>query len=129
MIGPLGNLFALLVILLLKKITPGSLFWVGIVYGGIPLLVFLAFNIVLFSTSYKKVAPSFKFVQFKYLHQLLGLGIQFFVIQIAAMVLFTTSNILLTQFYGPEEVTAYNIAFMYFTALSMIFGIILTPFW
>lgn len=129
MIGPLGNLFALLVILLLKKITPGSLFWVGIVYSGIPLLVFLVFNIVLFSTSYKKIAPSFKFVQFKYLHQLLGLGMQFFVIQIAAMVLFTTSNILLTQFYGPEEVTAYNIAFRYFTGLSMIFGIILTPFW
>jgi O-antigen/teichoic acid export membrane protein len=129
MIGPLGSLFALIIILILKKAVPGSLFWVGIVYGGTPLLVYVIFTFVLFKYKYEKIAPSLKFVQFKYLKDVLGLGMQFFIIQIAALVLFTTSNFLLSQFYGPEEVTAYNIAFRYFTAISMVFGIILTPYW
>ena len=54
---------------------------------------------------------------------------QFFVIQLAAIILFTTSNIILTRFYGPDAVTSYNIAFKYFTIVSMIFGIIVSPYW
>lgn len=129
LIGPLGSLIALILIWILKLTVPGTLFWVGIIYGGTPLLVFIFFNIFLFSTRYKEISPSLKFVDFSSLKGIMGLGLQFFIIQIAAMVLFTTSNVLLTQFFGPEEVTSYNIAFRYFTALSMIFGIVLTPFW
>ncbi len=128
-IGPVGDLLALLIIIVIKGIVPGSLFLVGVIYSGIPLLVFLIFNIVLFNTRYKLVAPSFKYVKVEYLHSLLGLGLQFFVIQLAAIILFTTSNILLTQFFGPEEVTSYNVAFKYFAAISMIYGIIINPFW
>lgn len=129
LIAPLGGVISLLLIWILKLSIPGTLFWVGIIYGGVPLLIFIFFNIYFFRYRYKFIAPSIKFVDFSILRDIMGLGIQFFVIQIAAMILFTTSNILLTQFFGPEEVTSYNIAFKYFTALSMVFGIIITPFW
>lgn len=129
MISPLGNLMSLIIILVLKRIVPGSLFTVGIVYGGVPVVIYILFSIILFGGKYKEIAPSISFVDFKYLKDILGLGIKFFVIQIASLVVFTTANILLTQFFGPEEVTAYNIAYRYFTAITMIFGIILAPFW
>jgi O-antigen/teichoic acid export membrane protein len=129
LIGPLGNLLSLILILILKYTIPGTLFWVGIVYGGAPLVVIVFFNIYLFQSKYKNISPSLKYVNFNCLKDIMGLGIQFFVIQIAAIILFTTSNIMLTQFFGPDEVTSYNIAFKYFTAVSMVFGIILTPFW
>ena len=115
--------------MILKFTIPESLFYAAILFSGIPLFVYVIFNLVLFSTKYKFLLPSIKFVRFKFLDDLLGLGMQFFVIQLAAIILFTTSNIILTRFYGPDAVTSYNIAFKYFTIVSMIFGIIVSPYW
>lgn len=42
--------------------------------------------------------------------------------------IFSTTNIIISHFYGPQEVTPYNIANRLFNACSMIFFIILTPF-
>jgi Na+-driven multidrug efflux pump len=36
---------------------------------------------------------------------------------------------IIAQLFGPLEVTPYNIAYRYFGVMSMIFGIITTPFW
>ncbi len=36
---------------------------------------------------------------------------------------------IISQYYGPAEVTIYNIAYKYFSIILMIFTIILTPFW
>jgi O-antigen/teichoic acid export membrane protein len=58
-----------------------------------------------------------------------GLGVKFFVIQIAAIVLYETANIVISQLFSPAEVTPYNIAYKYFGIISMVFSIIMTPFW
>lgn len=129
LIGPLGNFIALICIIILKQNIPGSLFNVGMIFSGVPLLVVIIFNIYLFRTRYKHIAPSYKYIKLEYAKDLLGLGSQFFIIQLAAIFLFGTSNILLTRFFGPEEVTAYNIAHKYFTTSTMLFAIIVTPFW
>ena len=59
----------------------------------------------------------------------MGLGVKFFIIQLSAVILFETTNILLSKLFGPLEVTNYNIAFKYFSLVSMVFSIILVPFW
>ena len=53
----------------------------------------------------------------------------FFVIQIASLVQYQTSNIIIAQSFGPYEVTTYNVVYKYFNVLGMGFGIFLTPFW
>ena len=65
----------------------------------------------------------------EYARGLLGLGIQFFFLQIAVLVIFSTSNFLISQFFTPAEVTPYNIAFKYFNIVLMFFGILVSPFW
>jgi O-antigen/teichoic acid export membrane protein len=57
------------------------------------------------------------------------LGIKFFVLQIAAIVIYQTSNIIIAQLFGPAQVTPYNIAYKYFSVVPMFMGIILMPFW
>jgi O-antigen/teichoic acid export membrane protein len=57
------------------------------------------------------------------------LGIQFFVLQLAGLLLFSTANIIITQLFGPSEVTPYNIVFKYYGIASLGFSIILAPFW
>ena len=57
------------------------------------------------------------------------LGIKFFLLQIAGIVLYQTSNIIIAQLFGAAEVTPYNIAYKYFGVIPMIMGIIMLPFW
>jgi O-antigen/teichoic acid export membrane protein len=57
------------------------------------------------------------------------LGIKFFIIQIAGIILFSTSNIIISQILGAEQVSIYNIAFKYFQVPVMLYSIIMTPIW
>jgi O-antigen/teichoic acid export membrane protein len=82
-----------------------------------------------FHLSYKKYAPSIKYVRFSYAKDIMQLGYRFFIISIAAIVLYQTSNIIIAHLFGPELVTPYNIAYKYFGIITMMFGIIIAPFW
>ncbi len=127
--GPIGNLFVLITIYILTKTTEGSLIYLGWVLSVIPLLVLLIASIYFYTNDYKKIAPSIKFVKFKYAKDLLNLGVNFFLIQIAGLIIYQSTNIIIAQFFGPSEVTTYNIAYKYFSILSMAFTIIISPFW
>ncbi len=127
--GPLGNLIALIVIFILTKTTEGSLVYLGLTLSISPVLVLILASFYFYNTDYKNIAPSIKYVQFKYAKNLLSLGVKFFVIQVSALVLFQSGNIIITQFFGPAQVTPYNIAYKYFSILGMGFSIIMMPFW
>lgn len=43
--------------------------------------------------------------------------------------IFQVINIIIVRVCGPENVTAYNIAYKYFNILNMAMMIIVTPFW
>ena len=125
----LGNFFSLVIIFLLTKTTAGNLIYLGTVLSFVPVLVLIIASFWYFSRDYKKFAPSFKFIKLGYARNLMSIGIKFFIIQIAALVLFNTNNIIITQLFGPEEVTTFNIAFKLFSVVTMIFFIIATPLW
>ena len=129
LVGPLGSIFSLIIIYILTITTESSLFLVAITFSGIPVVILLGFNLIFFIGRFRKIAPNIRYVNFKHSKDLLGLGAQFFIIQIASLILFTSSNIIITQLFGPDEVTVYNVAFKYFSIITMIYGIIMTPFW
>ncbi|MBN1180699.1 MAG: oligosaccharide flippase family protein [Bacteroidales bacterium] len=125
----LGQVLVLSIVFILTQTTKGSLIYLGVVIGLAPILILIISSLFFYTKTYRFFAPSIGFVRFKLLNDIMGLGYRFFIVQVAAIILFTTSNILITQFYGPEEVTAYNIAYKYFSLVSMGFGIIVAPFW
>jgi O-antigen/teichoic acid export membrane protein len=129
MFNLLGNIFALLLIFLLTKTMQGKLLYLSLSLGLTPVIVLLISSIWFYSGQYKIFAPSFKFIQFKFGKNLMNLGIKFFIIQIAVVILYQTSNIIISQLYSPTEVTSYNIAFRYFSIIPMLFSIIISPFW
>ncbi len=73
--------------------------------------------------------PSIRSINFSYSKDLLGLGTKFFIIQIFGVIIFSTSNLLISHFFSPEHVTPYNIAFKYFSIITITFSIINKPFW
>lgn len=125
----IGSLFSLLVIFILTKTTEGSLIYLATALSFTPVFILTISSIWFYNTSYKRFAPSLRLVQFDLIRGLLNLGIKFFVIQIGILVLFSTQNIIITQLFGPSEVTPYNIAHKLFTVVTMGFGIIVTPLW
>ncbi len=124
----LGSLLSLLSIYLLTLFTEGNLFYVAVAFSSAPLIVYLIAIPATFR-KYKLLKPGFKYIKLSYAKGLMGLGVKFFIIQIACLVIFSTSNFLISHFFNPAEVTPYNIAFKYFNVLIMLFTILVTPIW
>ncbi len=129
LINVIGQLMVLIIIFVLTKTTKGSLIYLGLTLAGVPVIVQTVASIWLYNTEYKIVKPSFTAIDFKYIKDLLGIGGVFFVLQIGALILFQTDNIIITQLFGPQKVTVFNVAYKLFSMVMMVSGIILTPFW
>ena len=125
----LSSLLSLVLIWILTFTTAGSLLHFGIAVGFSTAIVPILASLVLYATTYKNVRPSRSFVKFEYGRELTQLGVRFFLLQIAGLVIFSASNILITQLFSPADVVPYNIAFKYYSIISMVFSIVLTPFW
>lgn len=125
-----GNLLSFVIILILTKLAiRGDLIILGTIISGIPVILFIVVTIIAFKRRYKLLNPSFGGIDFKLGRGLMNLGAKFFFLQVTAIIVFSTSNIFITQFYGPQEVVVYNIAFKYFQIPVMVFSIIMTPIW
>lgn len=128
-LSPIGNFLALIVIYIFTKTTQGSLLFLGWSLSLAPVIVLIVASFYFYKKEYSKIAPSIMFVDFKYAKELLSLGLQFFIIQISALVLFQSSNIIIAQYFGPKEVTSYNIAYKFFSIINMLFSLIMIPYW
>ena len=90
--------------------------------GGNLLLSFWFFK------SYRCLIPAFK-LEREHLAPLLSVGIRFFIIQLAVLVVFTTDKILITQLFGPEHVTEYEVVFKLFSVVTFLHTLISSPLW
>lgn len=128
-INTFASLLSLIIIYILTKTTHSSLLWLSVGVSAANIISPLIVTIWFFSKDYKHLRPSFKYVNLNSAKDLMGIGFLFFIMQFAALILFATDNFIIDQLYGPEEVTPYNIAFKYFSIITMGFAIITTPFW
>ena len=106
-----------------------SVLFIGAANALIPPLVLMFASIILFNGRLKDIRPSLKLVNFKYVNNILSLGVKFFILQIISIVLFQANSIIITRVSGPEAVVEYNLAFKYIGMLMIIFNIIITPMW
>lgn len=91
--------------------------------------MFIVVSIYLFATRYRLLIPSIKYFSSEKLKSLWRLGASFFLIQISYIIIFTTDNLIIAKLFSPEEVTPFSIAYRYFQVLSIVFGLMLAPFW
>jgi len=124
-----GKVLNLIVVYILLQTTTDKLLYLGISYSASPVLLLILFTIILFAGKFKHIAPHYKFVDFRLFSDLFKLGGKFFLIQIAAVIIYTTDNMIISQLFSPAEVTPYNIAHRYFGIVMIGFTIIVAPFW
>lgn len=124
-----GHLLSLIVIYILTLTTPGSLFWVAVIYSASPLIVYLIAYPITFKKIYPYLAPTISCFKKAYLKNLFNIGLQFFILQLSGILLFAFSNLLISHMFGPENVTPYNISYRYFSLVPMAMNLILAPMW
>ncbi len=107
----------------------GNLMVLGFLSSGSVLVVQGVASVILFSGRYRTIRPSYKYVDWHKFKGLASIGVQFFVVQIAVIIMFSTDNIIISQVTGPADVVPYNVARKYFGIVEMLFLIVLEPFW
>jgi O-antigen/teichoic acid export membrane protein len=122
------NFFVLIAIVVLTHNSPGSLFYLALSYG----LSMTVSNLLLLSYLFKKhseIMPSVKYIDLSKIKDITSLGVKFFIIQMAALVIFATDNMIITQVLGPEHVTPYAVVFKLFSIITIGHTILVTPLW
>lgn len=125
---PVGSVISLLVIISLKFFSSNSLLFASLAMSVPFAVVLFIANMYYLSKDYSRFRPGFKFFDKKLLKDIYSLGVKYFLGQFAALVVFSSSNILLSNIINPEEVTTYNIARTYFGLVVIFYTIILVPF-
>lgn len=129
LIVTLGQTLTLCVVAVQYYMACHSLLYVALAYTLSPLLV----NIIAFYYTFGKQYPCFRpsiadFDKGK-VHSLLNLGVKFFIIQIAGIVLFMSSSIIISHLFSPDAVTPYQVAYRLFSLSLVVFMLVVTPFW
>ncbi len=76
-----------------------------------------------------EILPSVSDIQPEMRQRILGFGIRIFMIQIAAMIVFTTARVLISIFLAPADVVIYDAAFKLFAVITMLHSLLMTTFW
>lgn len=128
LIVAMGQTIALIGIFALSLFQSVSLLQVALIYTASPLLVYLLSYPITF-TRYAYLRPSLHLFDKQELGGLFGLGMKFFLVQMSGMVIFATSNILISRLFSPLEVAPYQIASRYFGLTNILFTLISAPLW
>ena len=118
----------LLSVWLLSLTRTNDLTAVAILYVLSNVLVYGGFTVYIFVKN-RLLSPSLKCVDKKVAKDLGGLGLKFFIAQIAALILFTTDNLIISNLFGPEQVTIYSTANKVFTVIISLFAALVVPLW
>jgi len=127
--GVIGNVISLFLVIVLTKTCPPSLFVLACTLTTMPILVTLVASIIFFRGRFKRIAPSLRYFRSEYIKNLFGLGYKFFVINIQVLVLYQSTNILISNISSPIEVTNYNVAYRMLNCGMMLFTMITAPLW
>ena len=106
-----------------------SLMLIALVNTSAPLFVYLLAYPYTFFYKYPHLRPSFRLIDTKEAKAVINMGVQFFIMQISSVILFMTSNLLISNLFTPALVTPYQITYRYFSIMLVAFTVICMPFW
>ncbi len=115
-------------ILFAKQYFESNLFIMAVIYGGSMIIVNLFTSLFVYLKNIE-VRPGYRYINIDAGKNLMNLGVQFFIIQICALILFATDNLIISYLYGAATVTPYNAVNKIFNAIIGIYTALLAPVW
>jgi O-antigen/teichoic acid export membrane protein len=123
-----GNLAGLLALVAVTQ-TQGGLVWLVVATSGIGLLVQAMSGIWLFVRAVPAMAPRLRSIRRASAGALLGVGVQFILIQILALMVFEKDNLMVAHYLGAERVAPYSLTYSLFGLTSLIQTILFRYVW
>lgn len=123
------NFIPLVPIILFSKFLKGSMVSLAFAQTILPVFVMLFYTLVLFRKQYADIRPSVKHVNLAKSKSLFGLSLAFFIVQIAGVFLYSTTEIIITREFGGSDVTLFNLLYKYFSTTFIILNIVLATYW
>lgn len=125
----IGQTAVLLLTFIAYLLSSHSLLVVALISTGAPLGVWFISMVYTFGVKYPEYRPSMSYFNTSLAKDLFSKGVQFFVIQICGVILFMSTNIIISKMFSPSEVTPYQVAYRYFTLVIVAFTTMCMPFW
>lgn len=123
----ISNALALVFVFVLTKTTEATITYLALAYG----ISLVTANVVLsywFYQQHRELRPK-PALDKKHINPLLSIGLKFFTIQIAVLIIFTTDKMLITQLFGPQHVAQYEVIFKLFSVITFAHTLISAPLW
>lgn len=128
-ISLLINGLTLLFLYIAERTTTPSLLTMAQIFTIAPIIVLGIFSIYLFRGSYEGIAPNVDDVDQSLYRQLFSTGGQFFVLQLISILVFTAGGLFISYYMGSGSVGPYSVVSKYFGLTTMVYGIVITPYW
>lgn len=113
-------------LLLFAPLIESSLLVLSFIYGIANIATGIIFSYAFFNKR-KFLLPRLKYFDFSKVKSITGIGLEFFAIQICTVIIFTTDNLIIAKFLGPEEVTSYSVVNKLFQAFIILWYITSSP--
>ena len=117
-----------LALIIFKKFGITAMLYVVVLEGSVQLVKNILATILVMKKD-NNLVPNFKKIDFKYSNGILGFGIQIFVMQISALVLNATDNIIIMKLFSSADVTPYSMCHKYFNIINAFFVAATGPLW
>lgn len=125
----IGKIVYLICVIVLTRTDNVSLFNIAFAQSFISAITPIIAALFFFKRRHPEYSPSVKCVDFSLGKDILGLGWQFFVIQLALLVIHSGNNLLISQFVDPASVPSYSLSYQLFSYTMMAYTIIIGPLW
>lgn len=116
-------------IFVFRYLFPGNLVLACILFSVSPIINLLVYSVILFAGRYRKISPSFHLIEMGYIKNLMNIGLDVFIINIALVLAGMMNNFVITKFFGSSSVTEYNLVYKIFATVGTLFTLIMTPVW
>lgn len=101
----------------------------SVVYLLSSTLPYLISTLIIFKNKLKLSRPNFKYYDKKHLSSIMSLGVSFFFIQLALLIIINTDQFLISNIFGADKVVTYQIYHKLFFLIVSIFSLIASPIW
>ena len=101
---------------------------VSLIYGVTNIIIGLIFTFIFFNNN-KVLTPKLRHFKRDRMSEIMGLGINFFIIQVSLIIIMSTDNLIITYFIDPESTTIYSLVYKIFQPFLIITSLIFTPLW
>ena len=126
----LSDVFVLFLVYIVTLVSEQNMPLLAFIMSFVPCCIILLVSIIVFSRDdYKKFRPDIRCINLSLTKNIIGIGVQFFIIMMAMMFIFQFTNIIITRELGPSSVSLYNVTYKLFNVVVVVMTVVLNPFW